>query len=361
MRVQEMTRIADAERDGIQVRIKEIARFRGIRSNQLVGYGIVVGLEGTGDSRKTPFTATLMANALKDFGTMVDPKDFQPRNIAAVAITADLPPFATPGNAIDVTVQSIGDAKSLQGGTLLRSPLYGHADKEKAIAVAQGSISIGGFNVSAGGNAVQKNHVNAGRIPDGAIVESAVPYQATFDGKVFLELDQPDITTSLRIAEKLNLVMPQLRAKAFDGGTVEIHVPSSDNLVQMMSMIESTTIMADTAGVVVINERTGTITMGGNVRLGPAVVAHGSLNIQIQTEPIISQPPPFSNGNTVVGQLTTVEASESKAKVGLIVPNTTVADLAKIFQTLRLTPRDIIAILEALKQQGSLKARIKVQ
>lgn len=357
----ELRTAIDMERVGVEVRVKDIARFRGVRSNQIHGYGLIVGLEGTGDSKKTPFTATLMANALKEFGTMVDPAQFNAKNIAAVAITSELPPYATPGNTIDVTVQSIGDAKSLQGGFLIQAPLYGASDKTKAMAVAQGAVSIGGFNVSSGGNSIQKNHVNVGRIPSGAIVEATVPYQVIFDGRLFLELQAGDITTAQRLAQALGEKFPQCVPIALDGGTVQITVGPSDNAMSLMSQIEQCTVLADTTAVIVINERTGTIVMGGNVRIGPAVIAQGSLQVTIETETFVSQPLPFSNGTTTKVDQTYVSAEEQKAQIALITPNATVADLARIFQALRVSPRDIIAILQALRQQGALKARIEVQ
>lgn len=351
----------EVERVGIQVRIKDVARFRGVRVNQLVGYGLIIGLEGTGDTRKTPFTSTLLANALKDFGTMVDPKDLNAMNVATVAITAELPPFSRPGSAIDVTVQSIGDAKSLQGGYLLQAPLYGASDKTRAIAVAQGAVSIGGFNLSSGGSSVQKNHVNVGRIPGGALIEARVETQTVFEGRLFLELDDPDLTNAQRMVDSLTKLYPELAAKALDGGSVELNLPTTDSPVAWMSKIESVMVPFDTIAEVVINERTGTIVMGANVRLGPAVVAHGALQLMIQSDPVISQPAPFSQGQTVVTEQTSVAAAEEQAQVGLVGPTATVADLAKIFQALKLSPRDMIAILQALREQGSLKARIKIQ
>lgn len=353
---------AKTESNGIEVRIKDIARFRGVRGNQLVGYGLVIGLEGTGDTKKTPFTATLLANALKDFGTIVDQTQMNSKNIAAVAITAELPPFASPGNPLDVTVQSIGDAKSLQGGFLLQAPLYGPIDKTKAIAVAQGALSIGGFNFGSNGSSVQKNFTTVGRIPAGAFVEASVPTQVLFDGHLYLELDEADITTSKRIAEELSKKYPQFLPRAIDGGTIELRLPTGASPVETMSQIELTTVYADIEALVVVNERTGTIAMGGNVRLGPAVVAHGGLQVTIQQDLIISQPAPFSKtGETVVAPESTVAAQEQRAQVALIPPNTSVNDLAKIFQAMKVSPRDIISILQALKEQGSLKARIKVQ
>lgn len=272
----------DAERNGIQVRIKDVGRFRGVRRNQLLGYGLIVGLEGTGDSRKTPFTQTLLANAMKSFGTMIEPGSMEAKNIATVAITAELPPFASPGNSIDITVQSIGDAKSLQGGYLLQAPLFGANDKENAIAVAQGAISIGGFNVSAGGNKIQKNHVNVGRIPGGAIVERVIPYQLVYSGKMFVELDEGDLTTANRIATRIREVRPEFNPVAIDGGTIQIDLPNSLSPVQAMSLIEMVEVKVDIPAMVIVNERTGTIAMGANVRLGPAVISQGSLQIIIE-------------------------------------------------------------------------------
>lgn len=352
---------ARAERDGVEVRIKDIARFRGVRANQVQGIGLVIGLEGTGDTRRMPTTQNLLANLLKDSGTFIDGTAIEARNVALVMVTAELPPFASPGNRVDVTVQSIGDAKSLQGGFLVQTPLYPGANRERAILVAQGPVSIGGFNASSGGASVQKNHVNVGRVPDGGIVETSVETQVAFGGRMYLELDEADLTTAQRVAERLVAKLPETLAVAEDGGTVCLRVPEGIAPVQLMSQIESLTVFADIPALVVVNERTGTIVMGGNVKLGPAVVAHGSLQVVIDQEVIVSQPAPFSKGETVVTQQPTVSATEDTAQVGLLSPNTSINDLARIFQTLKLSPRDIIAILQALREQGALKARIKVQ
>ncbi|MBL8060440.1 MAG: flagellar basal body P-ring protein FlgI [Chthonomonas sp.] len=351
----------DTERNGIDVRIKDIGRFRGVRRNQLLGYGLVVGLEGTGDSRKTPFTQTLLANAMKNFGTMVEPGSMDSKNIATVAITAELPPFASPGNSIDITVQSIGDAKSLQGGYLLQAPLYGASDKDNAIAVAQGAVSIGGFNVSAGGNKIQKNHVNVGRVPGGAIVERVIPYQVVYGGRMFVELDEGDLTTANRIANRIRDLKPEFNPVSIDGGTIQLDLPSGYSPVQAMSVIEMIQVKVDIPAMVIINERTGTIAMGANVRLGPAVISQGSLQIIIEEYNDVSQPAPFSNGRTRDVTNHKVDAVEETAQIGLLNPVTTIADLARVFQALKVSPRDAIAILQALKEQGSLKARLKIQ
>ncbi|MBS1705329.1 MAG: flagellar basal body P-ring protein FlgI [Armatimonadetes bacterium] len=350
------------EREGIEVRIKDIARFRGVRGNQLLGYGLVVGLAGTGDSNKTPFTATLLSNAMKKFGTLVDPKGLQAKNIAAVAVTAELPPFATPGNSIEITVQSIGDAKSLYGGTLLQTPLYGQSDEEHAVVVAQGPISVGGASASGGGSSATKNHVNAGKIPSGGIVERAVPFQMVFEGnKLYLELDDADLTTSQRIAEALTKRFPNYVATAVDGGTIEIAVPTDASPVKAMSEIESATVFADIPALVIVDERTGTIVVGGNVKIGPALITRGSMKVSIARYPVISQPAPLSNGQTVVDSEYDVAIEEDQAKVGQLPAYATLADLAKLFDALQVSAQDVIAILQALKEQGALKARVKMR
>ncbi len=351
------------EKEGMEVRVKDITRFRGVRSNLLQGYGLVVGLNGTGDTlQNTPVTSVLLSNALKDFGTTINAALLNVKNVAVVSITAALPPFASSGNTVDITVQSLGDAKSLEGGFLLRAPLYAANDHEHAVAVAQGPVSTGGFNIGKGGSSVQKNLTNVGIIASGGIVEQTVPTQLVFgDRKLYLELFDPDLTTAQRIAAAIQNTLPGYFSKPIDGGTIEVNIPFETDAVLAMSNIEAVTVKADLAAVVVINERTGTIVIGANVKLGPAVIAQGGLQIQIQRTPLVSQPNPFGQGKTIVTQQTTVKVKEQTAEVGLIPPNATLSDLAKIFQALKLTPRDIISILQALKEQGSLKARIRVQ
>mgnify|MGYP000044063414 CR=1 FL=1 len=352
--------IMDAEYNGIEVRIKDIARFRGVRSNQLQGIGLVVGLNGTGDTKNTPFTATLLANAMRD-KTQIDPKQLKSKNVAVVFVTAELPAFASPGNKIDVTVTSAGDATSLQGGYLLRTPLYSASDEQNPYVVAMGPLSIGGFNASSGGNSVQKNHSTVGKLPELGIVERAVETQITFDGKLYLELHDADLTTAQRIAEKLNDTNSEYNALALDGGTVILTLPHGKTPIQAMSEVERLTVKSDTLATVVINENTGTIVIGGNVRIGPAVVAKGSLTVRIEQELVISQPNPFSQGKTVVENQTRVDAKEDPLQVTMMGPTTTIADIARIFQALRISATDMIAILEGLRAQGALKARIKLQ
>lgn len=352
--------LKQVEDEGVEVRLKDIARFRGVRSNQLTGIGLVMGLEGTGDSKKSQATQTVLANLLKDFGTVVDPRSIDAKNVALVTITAELPPFAKPGTRIDVRVSSIGDAKSLQGGTLLQAPLYAAGNREVAYCVAEGPVSIGGFNVGGGGSTVQRNHSTVGLIPGGGIVENSVQTKVLFNGTLFLELDTADLTTANRVASKIN-EMPNFYASALDGATVSVSVPEDIPIVQAMSVLERVSVFADTPAAVVINERTGTIVVGGNVRLGPAAIAHGGLNVRIQTFNDVSQPAPFSRGETVEVKNTEVDVEQEPADIAMLPPSATVQDLARIFQALRLKPTDIIAILQALRAQGALKARIEIQ
>jgi flagellar P-ring protein FlgI len=354
-------RIANAENTGVEVRIKDVARFRGVRSNQLYGYGLVIGLDGSGDSRKTPFTMTLLQNALKDFGTTFDEKQFNPKNIAAVAVTVDLPPFAAPGNTVDVTVTSIGDAKSLKGGFLLQTPVYPGANRKTAFVVAQGAVDVGGFDVSSNGSSVSKGHVTVGRISGGGIVEASVPTELVFDGRIFLELNDPDFTTAERMSKAINAKYPDFWATALDGGTVQMQLPPDMTATQAIAVLEKLTFKSDTQALVVINPRTGTIVIGGNVRLGPATIVHGSLKVQIDQIPVISQPNSFTNGQTVDRNQAQLTVDEGQAKTALIPPTATLADLTRILQELKVTPGDLMQILDALRRNGALKAKIVVQ
>lgn len=349
--------LMQAEREGTEVRLKDIARFRGIRSNQLLGVGLIVGLNGTGDTKNTPYSQTLLANAMKDFGFAADATTLKVKNIAVVFITCDLPPYAAPGSPIDVTVQSMGDAKSIQGGQLLQTPLYAAGSKDVAYVVAQGAVSIGGFQAGAAGNLAQKNHPTAGRAP--GLVEASVSTQTVFDGRMYLELDEADITTAKRIAATIAEKYPDMIPFALDAGTIQLILPETKSAIEAMAEIEQVRVFTDTTATIVINERTGTIVIGSNVKIGPAVVAKGGLSVQIQQIPLVSQPSPFSNGTTVTATQTNLSVNEDPAQISLMGPNATIADLATIFQVLKVSPSDMIAILEDLKAQGALKAKIK--
>jgi flagellar P-ring protein FlgI len=355
-------RVRKAEDEGIEVRLGDIGRFRGSRSNVITGIGLVVGLAGTGDSKATPWTTTLISNYLSRWGTAVDEKQVRARNIAAVMVTAELPAFVAPGTKIDVTVSSSGDAKSLEGGVLLPATLSGMSEPDVTMAVAMGPISIGGFNASSGGSSVRKNHPNVGLVASGGIVERSVPTQFLFTGNVmYFDLDEPDFTTAERTAQALREAFPDVQAVAEDGATIRLTLPEGLAPTLVAQQVEGAKVFANVPATIVVNERTGTIVVGGNVKIGPAIVAHGSLQVRIVTDFVVSQPAPFSQGQTVVVAIPDVEAQEDPAQMRLIAPNATLDDLARVFQTLRLSARDVIAILMALKDQGALKARIKLQ
>lgn len=354
--------IRQGEANGVSVEIAAIGGFRGARSNTIMGYGLVVGLAGTGDSKQVSATSTALANALTRWGTLVDPAKFTSKNIAIVSVTAELPAFAAPGRKMDITVQSIGDAKSLEGGFLLPTPLGTMFDTTIAYAIASGSVSIGGFNTGGGGSSIRKNHSTVGRVPDGGDIQRGVETQFVFgDGFLYLDLDQPDFTTAQRVRDQIAKSFPSLGVTAIDAVTIAIKLGDPKDAVDVISQVQKLEVYANTEPTIVINERTGTIVIGGNVKLGTALIAHGSLRVQIDTEFITSQPLPFSQGQTTVTPVTTVNADEQLPQVVVIAPNATLDDLAKIFQAMDISARDIIAILQALADQGALKARIRIQ
>ncbi|MBX3113777.1 MAG: flagellar basal body P-ring protein FlgI [Fimbriimonadaceae bacterium] len=356
------TAIRQAESNGVAVEIAAIGGFRGARSNTIMGYGLVVGLAGTGDSKQVSATSTALANALTRWGTLVDPSKFTSKNIAIVSVTAELPAFAAPGRKIDITVQSIGDAKSLEGGFLLPTPLGTMYDTNLSFAIASGSLSIGGFNSGSNGSSIRKNHATVGRVPDGGDIQRGVDTQFVFgDGFLYLDLDQPDFTTAQRVRDQIAKSFPGLGVTAIDAVTIAIKLPNAKDAVDVISQVQKLEVYANTEPTIVINERTGTIVIGGNVKLGPALIAHGSLRVQIDTEFITSQPLPFSQGQTTVTPVSQVNASEQIPQVVVVAPNATLDDLAKIFQAMDVSARDIIAILQALADQGALKARIRIQ
>lgn len=357
-RMQNMQR---AEASGVNVRLKDVARFRGIRSNSLLGVGVVVGLKGTGDTRKNPQAYAAIANYMKTLGQSVDPALIEPKNCAVVFVRAELPPFATNGQAMDLTVASAGDAQSLQGGMLLRTELYAVGDNETVYAVGEGSISIGGFGASSGGNSQSVGFLTAGRIPSGALVERGAPTKLVYDGKMYVELLDADLTTATRIQDAIAKKYPEFLPNAQTGGTIEVTLPQGMSPVVAMSKLEEINVMVDNAAVVVINEKTGSIAIGGNVRIAPVAIASGSISVKIEESTSISQPNPFSQGQTTPVSNQKVSTDQRDTDIALMAPNTTVADLARIFQELRLKASDIINILQILKQQGALKARLVIQ
>lgn len=341
-------------------RIKDIAYVQGVRGHQLIGYGLVVGLNGSGDTQRSTFTLQSVSSMLKRFGVTVPQADLRLRNVAAVMITATVPGFAKEGGVVDVIVSSLGDATSLQGGTLLLTPLSGLDGV--VYATSQGPISVGGMSVKAGGSEVRRNHTAAGRIPGGAIIEKAIPTEFSKNFKLMIVLNQADFTTAKRISEQINAAFKFPIAMAGDASSVSVAIPDSSRgegkLVNFISMIELLEITPDVAAKVVINERTGTIVVGGNVGILPVAISHGGVNIEIQSVPVISQPNPFSQGQTVLTQMTTVAAGTDSSSVVAIEGTTSVQDVAKALNALKVSPRDIIAIFQALKEAGALKAEL---
>ncbi len=343
-------------------RIKDIANWAGIRDNQLIGYGLVVGLNGTGDKDGT-YLYQPIANMLSRMGVTVNVKDLKGKvkNVAAVMVTAKLPTNLKPGAQIDVQVSSIGDAKSLQGGTLLLTPLTG-PDGE-VYALAQGPISIGGF--IAAGRAAQavKNHQNVGYIPQGAVVEKTVPVQLNGKNELQLLLQFPDITTASNIAERINERFKTSIAKANDPSTVFISVPQNfrGNVLDFMAEVEKIEVKTDLPARVVINERTGTIVIGSNVKIASTALAHGGLTITIKETPEVIQPPPFAprGAQTEIVPRTDLKVEEKQASL-VEVQGSTVGELVKALNTLGVTPKDLISILQALKTSGALKADLVI-
>ena len=341
------------------VRIKDIARIEGARSNQIFGYGLVVGLDGTGDTQQTLFTTQTVANMLQKLGVNVPQGKIKVKNVAAVVVTADLPPFLRPGSKIDVVVSSIGDCRSLQGGTLLQTPLQ--AANGQVYAVAQGNVSVGGFTAGGGGNTVTKNHTTVGRIPGGAIIEQSVPTSLTTDGFVHVLLNNPDFTTAVRVAKAIESKLGPGNASALDAATVQVRASDNVDTASLISDIAELTVAQSETAKVIVNERTGTVVIGGPVQISPVAVAHGNLSVEVSTEVQVSQPNAFSEaGRTAVVPQTTVTAKEESPKLMKLQPGNTLEELVRALNALRVTPRDIVAILQALKQAGALHAELEI-
>ena len=353
-----------------QTRLKDIAVVQGVRGNQLAGYGIVVGLAGSGDSTNVTFTEQSVSAMLQKFGVTVSPTTFQLKNAAAVMVTANLPAFARNGSTIDVTVSSLGDATSLQGGTLLQTPLQ--AANGLVYAVAQGAISVGGFTVGGGGGGagVTKNHPTAGRIPAGALVEQDVPttLAGASGNTLMISLDSPDFTTASRIAQAIENDTPAgvSGAVAIDAGTVQVTLTSAvkpgSEPVDIISGLENLPIQVDQEAKVVINERTGTVVMGGDVVVTACAIAHGNLTVQVSSEPVISQPNSRSGGKTVVKSVQTIKVKEDAGDRLMAMPtSTTLSKVVSSLNMLGVTPRDLIAILQAMKEAGALQAEVVIE
>ena len=344
------------------VRIKEVATVQGVRSNPLVGYGLVVGLDGSGDqATQTPYTTQSLNAMLQQLGVTLPPGvSMQPRNVAAVLVTAQLPPFAQPGQTIDINVSSVGNSKSLRGGTLIATPLKG-ADGQ-VYALAQGNLIVGGAGASAGGSKVQINHLAAGRIPDGASVERAVP-TALLDGiTVTLSLTATDYNTARAVADSINAAKGAGTATALDGRSVRVNVPPpGGERVGFLADIENLAFeLARPAARVVLNARTGSVVMNEAVTLGSCAVAHGSLTVTISSTPVISQPGPLSLGRTVQAERAEIAINQQPGILVQMPVGVRLTDVVKALNSLGATPQDLLAILQAMKSAGALHAEIEV-
>lgn len=344
----------------IRVRVKDVATLKGARSNQLVGYGIVVGLQGTGDSQRSFFTVRALANALERLG-MGNLPPLNVKNVAGVMLTASLPPFVKPGQQIDISVSSIGDCKSLQGGFLVRTPLRG--PDNRTYAVAQGPVSIGGFGVEANGSSVTKNSTTAGRIPNGAIVEAEVPVTMMDENNyIYYSLNNPDFSTASELETKINRSLLG-NATAIDAATVRVFVPAAyrNNVVDLISRIENLNLNpAAQAAKVIIEERTGTLVIGQNVRIGPVAVTHGGLIVKVDTTNSVSQPGPLSNGETTTTSESTITVDEKKGETVMFEAGTTVGQLVKALNGLGVPSRDLITVLQNIKASGALNAHLEI-
>ncbi len=348
--------------EAVAVRIKDITDIKGVRQNQLVGYGLVVGLEGTGDGKKTQFTVNSLTHMLRKMGmTVTDPDEVKVENVAAVMVTAQLPPFARVGSKIDVLVSSIGDAENLQGGTLIFTPL--RAANGDIYAVAQGPVSTGGFSAEGAGGKVQKNFPTVGRVVEGAVIEKEQAVNLNDLGQITLALGKPDFTTASRVAAAVNQsFLGSNPAKTIDAGSIELTVPKqyANDIVTFITRIEKLDVVPDAISKVVINERTGTVVMGENVRISTVAIAHGNLSLQINEGASVSQPPPFSPGETVVVPDTNIEVQEEKPPIYLVESGTSIGEVVKALNAMGVSPRDLIAIFQALKSAGALQAHLEI-
>ena len=341
------------------VRIKDIATFSGVRDNQLIGYGLVVGLAGTGDKKDSVFTLSSMKNMMDRMGIGVNSSALKIKNVASVMVTARMPVSSKPGSRLDVTVSSVGDATSLLGGVLLQTALKGVDGK--TYCLAQGSLTVGGFSVTGAAASTQKNGNTGGLIPGGGIVERGIPFEFNQQDKLTLNMRVGDFSTAQQIAERLNAAMGGPYARAVDAMSVSVDVPPQykSNLVPLMASVENLEVTPDTAAKVVVDEKTGTVVLGRDVRISRAAVAHGNLQITVQESQQVSQPGPFSQGQTVVTPQTDINVREENRRL-VMVEGATLQELVDGLNAIGATPRDLISILRSLQVSGSLHAELEV-
>lgn len=351
-----MTSLAEA------VRIKDIATIQGVRDNALIGYGLVIGLNGTGDKTGTTFTIQSLSSMLGKMGLSVDPNAVKVKNVAGVIVTAKLPPFMRPGSQIDVLISSVGDATSLQGGTLLLTPLKG--PDQQIYAVAQGPVSIGGFIGGKDGDSVQKNHPTVGKIANGAVVEREVVSQFASKESVTILLRQQDFLTVMRMAQAINTKFGQEEmAIPVDAGTVHLKVPElyRGRVVELLATIEDLDVLVDMRARVVVNERTGTIVIGDKVRISDVAIAHGNLTIRVKAETQVSQPGAFApKGETVSAPKVATDVKEEEASLLIFDSGATIGGLVRGLNAIGVSPRDLISILQAIKAAGALQADLEI-
>lgn len=355
------TTLVAAPASAQDVRLKDITRVQGVTNNQLVGYGLVTGLAGTGDSTSVAFTSKTIQNVLQTFGLSTTSQDVRTRNVAAVVVTASLPPFAHSGDNIDVTVSSIGDSSSLQGGTLIMTELK--AANNLVYATAQGPMSVGGFSFGTGTDTVSKNHTAAGRIPQGAIIARDMVTNLQQDQSGFsYVLTSPDYKTAAHLAIVLNKKFGGGTAHALDAETIRVNLPSRyvNDTVNFLADASDLRLDADSLAKVVVNERTGTIVLGGDIKLAPVAIAHGNLSLTITTTNTAVPAGPFTNAPTVTQTNTRVEAKENGRKLIYINGAATLAQVVRALNTIGVSPRDLIAIVQALRESGSLQADVEI-
>ncbi len=343
----------------LAVRLKDIASFSGVRTNELVGYGLVVGLSGTGDGTSSQFTIRSMVNMLDKMGVQVSPSAIKPKNVAAVMVTAKMPASAKPGSNLDIAVSSLGDAKSLLGGVLLLTPLKG-VDGQ-IYALAQGPLTIGGFTASGEAATAQKNISTVGRIPSGAVVERSVPFKFNSQESMTVSLNAADFTTVMQVVNRINSSLGGGYARAQDASTIELAVPDKfrGNMVPLMASLENMDVSPDARAKVVVDEKTGTVVVGSEVRLSRVAVAHGNLQIVISESQQVSQPGPFSQGQTVVTPQTDIAVREQNNRL-MLVEGATLQELVDGLNAIGATPRDLISIIRTLKSAGALHADLEV-
>jgi flagellar P-ring protein precursor FlgI len=343
-------------------RLKDLASIQGVRQNQLLGYGLVVGLDGSGDqTTQTPFTVQSVVSMLQSMGVNLPPgASLQLKNVAAVMVTASLPAFAQPGQTLDVTVSSMGNAKSLRGGTLLMTPLKG-ADGQ-IYGMAQGSVLVGGAGASANGSKAQVNHLSVGRISAGATVERSVPGRLGAADAIFLELNESDFATASRVVDAVNQRFGAATAAAQDGRVIRVRAPAgSDDRVAFLGTLEGIEVTpAQLAAKVILNARTGSVVMNRAVTLDACAVSHGNLSVVINTDTGVSQPAPLSSGQTVVVQNSQIEIRKDPGQVVMLKNAASLAEVVKALNAIGATPQDLLAILQAMKAAGSLRAELEI-